>query len=996
MGIIGIITFDKDLTYLIAITDSKRIGKINRKNIFLLKAVKFLSFRGNYAVSGQNPAVSATPQTTDVAYMAVEKFLLSELFYYSYDYHLTLSFQKQEALSEEIKKRSLWKVADRKYFWNYYLQRHFIKKRLHDWILPIIRGYVGVENEIVIQSDGKNVCLDLALISRISCMRAGTRYNARGINDDGNVANFVETEQIISVQDTLFSFLQTRGSVPVFWQQRLEKANFKVELTRTREATQPAFKKHFDDMLKTYKRVHVVNLLSGKSGKENLLTVDFKEQLSVYLKESSQSARYQINFNHWDFNKECGTKFGNVIKIAEVSQIKDNLDDFRFFMKNTDTNAVFQLQNGIFRINCLDCLDRTNVVMSTLAKLSIPLQLSILDIKNVTISSTNRFGQAFQTLWANNGDSLSCAYAGTGAMKSTYTREDKTSVFTLVDDGIKSAKRAYINYFNKDSDRQDAIDLFLGNIDDQIAHDLQSDEAKWIAQQLKAQQSTYALRTRSRIYVGSWNVNDARPSEKMLMDSWISPEYPNRRDVEHDKIVIYLFGFQEIVELNANSIVKADEGNMEAWVKLLREDINLRRKESKVVLARSVQLVGLALIVFVQEDHIGDFRNFTIEKSKVATQGLTGNKGALITRFDFCDTSVCCVCAHLTAGQKQNEDRIQDVKEISALRFQNIPRTPHIYSHDYIFWFGDLNFRIDLPYQDVIGRISREDFEFLYRHDQLNKAMKTDQIFKGFKEGAINFAPTYKYEIDSDVYDTKRVPAWCDRILFKSTGNQYINQLVYSRGEIYISDHRPIKALFEIDIKTIDKEKKEKLEMELYKKAPTLETYQLINTPQKSVDVVMNAEPTTEIVVPSVEPSSPTTQAPTTEFEPPNYVPPPPDTKTQKDIKLYCASLASIKQNLSNYATSPETVSTTKESLIISSANLFCHVIAALIKVLESLRESIYVNNLMVEILELYKSLGETAKIAINSKQRIDFNDFTATIERTIKVIEQHLPYLEG
>lgn len=36
------------------------------------------------------------------------------------------------------------------------------------------------------------------VISRLSSERAGTRFNVRGTNDDGQVANFVETEQVSS------------------------------------------------------------------------------------------------------------------------------------------------------------------------------------------------------------------------------------------------------------------------------------------------------------------------------------------------------------------------------------------------------------------------------------------------------------------------------------------------------------------------------------------------------------------------------------------------------------------------------------------------------------------------------------------------------------------------------------------------------------------------------------------------------------------------------
>jgi len=52
-------------------------------------------------------------------------------------------------------------------------------------------------------------------------MIIGTRYNRRGIDDDGNVANYVETEQYISIKSSkeVFSYIQTRGSIPLYWQQ---------------------------------------------------------------------------------------------------------------------------------------------------------------------------------------------------------------------------------------------------------------------------------------------------------------------------------------------------------------------------------------------------------------------------------------------------------------------------------------------------------------------------------------------------------------------------------------------------------------------------------------------------------------------------------------------------------------------------------------------------------------------------------------------------------
>lgn len=72
----------------------------------------------------------------------------------------------------------------------------------------------------------KNVHVLLYLISRRSRYRAGTRYFRRGVDEDGNVANFNETEQMVFIDKPdseeqkfphLLSYVQTRGSVPLYW-----------------------------------------------------------------------------------------------------------------------------------------------------------------------------------------------------------------------------------------------------------------------------------------------------------------------------------------------------------------------------------------------------------------------------------------------------------------------------------------------------------------------------------------------------------------------------------------------------------------------------------------------------------------------------------------------------------------------------------------------------------------------------------------------------------
>jgi len=185
------------------------------------------------------------------------------------------------------------------------------------------------------------------------------------------------------------------------------------------------------------------------------------------------------------------------------------------------------------------------------------------------------------------------------------------------------------------------------------------------------------------------------------------------------------------------------------------------------------------------------------------------------------DSSFGFVSAHLSAGQHQVDDRIKNYKVIK----KQFNKSLNIKQTDYLFWLGDLNFRISLPREEVEQHIKDKHWDHLFEFDQLQHARKEKKVFKGFKEGHINFAPTYKYDPNTSQYDTsekKRVPAWTDRILwrtyFDDVQGWHIDLESYNRSEILLSDHRPISALFSVDIKKTDKEKLEKLEKELNEK----------------------------------------------------------------------------------------------------------------------------------------------------------------------------------
>ena len=187
---------------------------------------------------------------------------------------------------------------------------------------------------------------------------------------------------------------------------------------------------------------------------------------------------------------------------------------------------------------------------------------------------------------------------------------------------------------------------------------------------------------------------------------------------------------------------------------------------------------------------------------------------------------MCLVNCHLAAGQSQTVGRNNDAAAIleSAL----LPAEGHpvaradtfigggdgsmILDHEICLLNGDLNYRIDTMGRDtVIKAITNNNFEKLLERDQLLVSRRRNPGFRlrAFTESLITFAPTYKYDIGSDRYDTsekRRAPAWCDRILYR--GASRIKQIQYRRHEIRISDHRPVSGTFKMRIKTIQPEKR--------------------------------------------------------------------------------------------------------------------------------------------------------------------------------------------
>jgi hypothetical protein len=403
-------------------------------------------------------------------------YFSSSGFYYSYDHDLSRSLSH---FTESNSHMPLWKQFEPQFFWNRHLIGPFIDAGQDSLVLPLIQGFVGQRQFSVSQSEAQQKDavegteltdfndnethadviehdFTLMLISRRSTKRAGLRYLRRGVDDQGNVANCVESEQMLSSQDLekTFSLVQVRGSMPLFFSQSPYSFKPTPVMFGSELANQAAFRAHFETLASRYGSIQAVSLVD-KHGTEVGIGEAY-ERNAQFLNESSAINSQPLRFEWFDFHGQCkGMRFEN------VSILMDTLHDFLtsagYTVTEKDKNR--REQSGALRVNCMDCLDRTNVVQSAVAGWALQQQLGELGLAiNLQTDSKTQW---FNTLWADNGDAISKQYAGTSALKGDFTRTRKRNWAGALSDFSLTINRYYNNIFG-DYFLQTNIDYFLG------------------------------------------------------------------------------------------------------------------------------------------------------------------------------------------------------------------------------------------------------------------------------------------------------------------------------------------------------------------------------------------------------------------------------------------------------------------------------------------------------------------------------------------------------
>uniref|UniRef100_A0A4W4E8J7 phosphatidylinositol-3,4,5-trisphosphate 5-phosphatase n=1 Tax=Electrophorus electricus TaxID=8005 RepID=A0A4W4E8J7_ELEEL len=304
------------------------------------------------------------------------------------------------------------------------------------------------------------------------------------------------------------------------------------------------------------------------------------------------------------------------------------------------------------------------------------------------------------------------------------------------------------------------------------------------------------------VFIGTWNMGSV-PSPKAIGSWLLSRGLGKTLDemtvtIPHD---IYVFGTQE------NSVCDKE------WVENLRAALrDYTELDYKPVAVQT--LWNIKIVVLVKPEHENRISHVGMSSVKTGIANTLGNKGAVGVSFMFNGTSFGFVNCHLTSGNEKIHRRNQNYLDILrqlSLGDKQLSSFDISLRFTHLFWFGDLNYRLDMDIQEILNYINRKEFEPLLKVDQLNLEREKNKVFLRFAEEEMTYPPTYRYERGSrDTYVWQKqkatgmrtnVPSWCDRILWKSYPETHIVCNSYGcTDDVVTSDHSPVFATFEVGV----------------------------------------------------------------------------------------------------------------------------------------------------------------------------------------------------
>ena len=882
MGIIGIIVLEEE-TYLIVITKALLVCTISKKDIYKVLDTHFVKLNEEVEENEEKSEDSneAYYNNNDSEIITQLKEMFKNGFYFSNGYDLANSLTSQNQIKNFFtKEKKLISDYDyivegnKNFLANFKLTSQIIPLSEKQSIKYFFSNCIYGNIEAFIYEKEK---IQIILISRRYLWNYGIFNYRRGLSKYGGNSNQIETE-IILIYDNkdIYSNIHLSSYLPIY---------FKNKKYLEMNVANKAFIKYFKTLTDEYNFLFLFAIKNDD--KDDKYISKFKTMLGQNMTSIGNRWKYYyINSKEEKTIKNTIEKYPkNIIEYIGYNLLKDNI--------LVDSNKG---QSGIISFLSMD--------NKSLNQNQLILIYSVLYNMLSDLSSQGKISQFFEK------DVNLDLYKDEIKLVQNDSKEgNEKEPNKEVTDSELFIKQLKLMLRNRDIDLTSQYYTKFGfdlNKKYQRAYELlfgKSTKFSPLKSNLDDHREEFSEIEKIKLYVATWNTSSTEPSKisQINLDSLLIPKDP--------KIVpdIYFVGFQEVVKLNATNIIITGEEKLQQilseWDKKVCESIQKIGKYKKLVI---MNLVGINFFSYILEDKFDKVKNISKKIVKTGFGGTTGNKGSCVINFDYENTSFSVSCSHLVANKKNkrlkeleyilnlklntfyNPDKLKDkssdqidsitqsleeimsteddiVKTQSGLNQTNTninnplqkPESLTTNNDSLLFkdsdiWilFGDLNFRIDMEYEEFSDFIKKgNSWDKLLDYDQFVKyQLASLSSMANIQEDLIKFAPTYKYIINSDEFDytpkndiqstnqkekenenlhksgKKRNPSWCDRIFYKKNsfmtkdGKKIITGLEYNNvmdKNFQSSDHRPVYEIFEVIIFKENPEKKELIEKEI-------------------------------------------------------------------------------------------------------------------------------------------------------------------------------------
>ena len=889
MGIIGIVILEEE-TYLIAITKALLVCTIAKKEIYKVIETNFIKLNEeeDEKSEGSNDDYYSNNDLEIISQLK-EKF--KNGFYFSNGYDLANSLTSQNQIKNFFtKEKKLISDYDyiaegnKNFLANFKLTSQILSLQAKQSLKFFFSNCIYGNIEAFIY-EKENI--QIILISRRYLWNYGIFNYRRGLSKYGGNSNQIETE-IILIHDNkdIYSNIYLSSYLPIYFKNKKY-----VEMN----VANKAFIKYFKTLTDEYNFLFLFAIKNDD--KDDKYITKFKTMLRQNMKSIENRWKYYfINAKEKKTIKNTIEKMPkSIVDYIGYTLLKDNI--------LVDPNKV---QTGIISFLSMDnkTLNQNQlnliylILYNMLSDLSSQEKLTNFLEKDINLDLYDEDKKTEKEQVESNEQS-----EPKNDNEETLNNEIKDS--DLFINQLKSmlknrdkelTSQYYTNYgFDLNKKYQRVYEILFGK------------NTKFLPfkSNLNDHREEFSDIEKIKLYVATWNTSSTEPSKisQLNLDSLLIPKDP--------KIVpdMYFVGFQEVVKLNATNIIITGEEKLQQilneWDKKVFESLQKIGKYKKLVV---MNLVGINFFSYILEDKFDKVKNISRKIVKTGFGGTTGNKGSCVINFDYENTSFSISCSHLVANKKNkrlkeleyilnlklntfyNPEKLKDkstdqidsisqsLEEIMspeedtiktthsnsiALTQSNILNNSSLQKPDVTpanndsllfkdtdVWilFGDLNFRIDMEYEEFSDFIKKgNSWDKLLDYDQFVKyQLASLSSMTNIQEDLIKFAPTYKYIINSDEFDytpenkvqiqnqkenenlhksgKKRNPSWCDRIFYKKnsymtkSGQKIITGLEYNNvmdKNFQSSDHRPVYEIFEVIIFKENPEKKELIEKEI-------------------------------------------------------------------------------------------------------------------------------------------------------------------------------------